>query len=89
MVYWMPIAVAFLTVLLVAVSLVTTRKPDAKLNRLIWSRQKALSYSDALLVRTDSLSDAVVAGKAAPWRDHRLWATGAILLMIFEIWWLR
>jgi solute:Na+ symporter, SSS family len=89
MVYWMPIAVAFLTILLVAVSLVTTRKTDAELDRLVWSRKKALAYSVALLVRTDTPNDVMFAGKAALWRDHRLWAAGAILLMILEIWWLR
>lgn len=91
MVYWMPMAVGVLSLVMALVSLGTTRKPDAELDDLVWSRRQALAYGDELLVRTDRPEKTALTSRdrAPLWRDHRLWAAGAILLMIAEIWWLR
>ena len=72
-VYWLPLAVAILSALLVGISLFTKRKPAAELEGLIWSPHVATQDPD----------------HRRGWRDYRLWAALAIVLMAVEIWWFR
>ena len=72
-VYWLPLAVAILSMVLVGISLCTSQKSAAELAGLIWSPQTATQDPD----------------RRRGIRDYRLWAGLAIILMVAEIWWLR
>lgn len=94
-VYWLPIAVLCLTVFMIAVSWCTPRKSAVELQGLIWSRSDALVLSTAL---TRPLKDEVENGsgdnrelisKLSIWRDHRLMAMLACVLLVAVIWVLR
>ena len=78
MVYWLPIAVGILAVLLVVVSLFTPRKSAKQLESVIWTFRSATS-----------LEGPTASGEArGRLLDYRLWAAVALVLMALQIWWL-
>jgi len=91
MVYWMPIAVGCLALLMVLISLVTPRTADEKLQDLIWSGRDIWSLADGQGAIRDNTRTGSKAGaiRGSLWRDYRLWAAVGISLMVVEIWWLR
>lgn len=91
LVYWLPIAMGVLTLLMAGVSLVTPRKSNDELRGLLWSSKASLSYNEELLARSDTVDapGRAVCTRAPLWRDHRLWAIVAIILMLLEIYWFR
>ena len=89
LVYWLPIAVALLCLLLISISLVTKRKSDAELRGLIWSRKMSLAAAPNTQFGNDQMVADTIAERTTLFRDHRLWAAVAIVLMIVEVYLLR
>ena len=92
-IYWLPIAVGVLIVLLIAVSLCTPRKTAAELKPLMWTRKDTLTFNEQDALATGQTGDGEVAAKSQAagqhwFYDYRLWAVLALLIMAVEIWWL-
>jgi solute:Na+ symporter, SSS family len=84
MVYWLPVAVGCLTLLLVLISLVTPRKSDEQLRGLLWSNRDALAFD-----KSGTSASGGEGRRGSLIRDYRFWAVLAIVLMVAEIWYLR
>jgi SSS family solute:Na+ symporter len=89
-VYWLPMAVAVLIVLMLGVSLCTQPKAPAQLEGLLWRRQDTLAFGAELSVRRDIAgADRQAGAQPRIWSDHRIWAIIALLLMSALIWLFR
>ena len=89
-VYWLPIAVGTLFLLMGLVSMFTSRKTEKELQGLTWNLRSAMSLRDSSSApqQSDAGSAAPTSVQARWYTDYRLWAVLGIVLMIAEIWWL-
>jgi len=92
-VYWLIVATAVATVVMIAVSLFTRPKELAQLEGLIWNRHDSLTFGPQLLQRRDVENQEKMPGTAPRqlgfWWDYRLVGLLAYLIMILMIWGLR
>lgn len=91
-VYWIPIAAATLGLLMVVISLFTRPREAADVQGLIWNAEGALAFGGQLLRRLDAAKADEFASplsRLSIWRDYRVMAVLAVVLMIVLIWCFR
>ena len=88
---WMVLAVACTALVMIGVSLVTTRRDPASLKGLIWSPADTLAMGRGLFRRRDreDTATAPIDPQPSVWSDYRLWAVVSFILLCAVIWWLR
>lgn len=89
-VYWLPLAVCFISLLMIVVSLLTEPKSPQALKGLIWSWRDTLTFDSQLFNRRDIETTGEFEKRVIYlWKDYRLVGAVAMVLMIVTIWWLR